>query len=85
MEDKINDYELVVNHWHESSEQNYATMQNVIKSKDYSWVLFMGYLVIEKLVKVLYVKKLQTHPAFSHDLLPLIIKTGVELPHGCDE
>jgi len=85
MEDKIIDIELVVNHWRESSDQNYTTMQNLIKSKDYSWALFMGHLVIEKLVKALYVKKMQTHPAFSHDLLRLIIKTGVELPTGYDE
>ncbi len=47
MEDEIKDIESVVHHWHESSNQNYATMQNLIKTKEFSWALFLGHLVIE--------------------------------------
>ena len=43
--------------------------QNLIKTHEYSWALFMGHLVIEKLLKALYVKRLLKHPLFSHDLL----------------
>jgi len=56
-----------------------------MKSKDYSWALFMGHLVIEKLIKSLYVKKLQKHPLLSHDLLRLFEKIDISLPSGYDE
>ena len=72
MEDKIKDIDSIIQHWRESSEQNYSTMQNLIKTKEYSWSLFMGHLVIGKLIKALYVKKLLQHPLFKHDLLLLI-------------
>ncbi len=38
-----------------------------------------------KLLKALYVKKLQKHPIFSHDLLRLANKIGVELPVGFEK
>lgn len=85
MEDEIRDIDSIIQHWSESSEQNYATMQNLIKTKEYSWALFLGHLVIEKLLKALYVKRLQSHPLFSHDLLRLAKKMDIELPAGYDE
>jgi HEPN domain-containing protein len=85
MEDEIKNIDYVIHHWRESSEQNYATMQNLIKTKEFSWALFLGHLVIEKLLKALYVKKLHKHPVFLHDLLRLAKKLDINLPDGYDE
>ena len=85
MEDKIKNIDSIIEHWRESSDQNYSTMQNLIKTKEYSWALFMGHLVVEKLLKALYVKRLLKHPVFSHDLLRLAKMIDVELPNGYDE
>lgn len=85
MEDKIENIEPIILHWRESSDENYATMLNLIKTKEYAWSLFLGHLVIEKLLKALYVKKLQKHPIFSHDLLRLANKIEIELPNEYDE
>ena len=49
MSDKIEDTEKIVQHWLDSANRNYTTMQHLITSKDYSWALFMGHLVIETL------------------------------------
>ena len=80
MEDDSINIEAVVQHWVESSAQNHATMLNLIKSKEYSWALFIGHLVIEKLIKAVYVKQLHQHPMFKHDLLWLVKKTELEIP-----
>lgn len=85
MEDEIKNIDAIILHWRESSEQNYTTMQNLIKTQDYSWALFMGHLVIEKLLKALYVKRLLKHPLFLHDLLRLTKIIDIELPVGYDE
>jgi HEPN domain-containing protein len=85
MEDEIKNIDSLANYWRESSEQNYATMQNLIKTKEYSWALFLGHLVIEKLLKALYVRRLEKHPVFSHDLLRLANKIDVELPTSFEE
>jgi HEPN domain-containing protein len=85
MEGEINDTDSIILYWRTSSDQNYATMQNLMKTKEYPWALFMGHLVIEKLIKALYVKKLQKHPLLSHDLLRLFEKIDISLPLGYDE
>lgn len=79
MNDKIGNIENVIQFWIESSNQNYETMQHLLISKDYSWALFLGHLVIEKLLKAHYVKKYQRHALFMHDLLRLAQKTELEL------
>ena len=70
----------IVRYWIDSSQQNYVTMNNLLKSKDYSWSLFLGHLVLEKLLKALYVKKKNTHAFYTHDLLRLARKMDLMVP-----
>ena len=56
MNEEITDKDKIINYWIESSDNNYQTMENLFSSKDYHWSLFMGHLVIEKLLKGIYVK-----------------------------
>ncbi|MDT3739339.1 MAG: HEPN domain-containing protein [Candidatus Kapabacteria bacterium] len=79
MEEKIENIDFIVKHWRNSSENDYKTMQNLIKSSDFNWALFIGHLVIEKLLKAHYAKNLQKHPIFTHDLLRLATKAGLDM------
>jgi len=54
-------------------------MVHLVETKDYNWALFLGHLVIEKLLKALFVKKLERHAIFSHDLLRLATKANLVL------
>ena len=85
MDEKIENSEKIIQFWKESSNQNYETMQHLMQSKDYNWALFLGHLVIEKLLKALYVKKHQKHPLFIHDLLRLSQKVVLELTEQQEE
>ena len=85
MEERFEHIDEIILFWRESAEQNYNTMQNLLKSKDYCWTLFFGHLVIEKLLKALYVKKLQIHAVFSHDLLRLAKKTEINVSEEYEE
>jgi HEPN domain-containing protein len=85
MDEKIENYEKIVQFWKDSSDQNYETMQHLMHSKDYSWALFLGHLVIEKILKAHYVKKHQKHPLFIHDLLRLAKKTEIDLTEQQEE
>jgi len=85
MEDEIEDVDKIIKYWHESSDQNYLTMHNLLKTKDYSWALFLGHLVIEKLMKGLYVKKYKKHAVFTHDLLRLANKIELEITEETEE
>ena len=65
--DKIN-IDNIFNHWLETSDNDFNTMTHLYNSKDYHWALFIGHLVIEKLLKALIVKQIQNHAPFTHDL-----------------
>ena len=47
--------------------------------------MFLGHLVIGKTLKALYVKRLQKHAIFSHDLLRLSKKIDLELSEDFEE
>ena len=79
MQEKIDNTEKIAQHWLDSADGDLKTMTNLVASKDYSWALFLGHLVIEKTLKALYVKRLHKHPIFSHDLLRLADIIDLEL------
>ena len=67
MEDN-SDIEKIFIHWVEISDKDFTTMMNLYTSKDYNWSLFIGHLVIERLLKASVVKHTSNHPPFTHDL-----------------
>jgi len=69
----------IINYWKNSAESDFKTMQNLYNSKDYCWCLFVGHLVIEKLLKAAYVKNNDENVPRTHDLLRLAEKSGVPL------
>ena len=48
-------------------------------SGDYNWAMFLGHLVIEKLLKTVYVKTHNGHAIHGHDLLRLTASLELEL------
>ncbi|MFH1296689.1 MAG: HEPN domain-containing protein [Bacteroidota bacterium] len=54
-------------------------MESLYKAKHYNWALFVGHLVIEKLLKACYIKAHHEHPPMIHNLLRLALKVGIEL------
>ena len=44
------DIDKVIEYWKDSSDKDYQTMNNLLKSGDYNWAMFLGHLVIEKLL-----------------------------------
>jgi HEPN domain-containing protein len=85
VEKHLENIDSIVKHWKESSDQNYLTMQNLLKSKDFSWALFLGHLMIEKLLKAHYVKRHLSHADFTHDLLRLARKAKLDLTDELEE
>jgi len=76
-EDKNIDVEKIVGYWLETSDDDFKTMENLFKTKDYHWVLFIGHLVLEKLLKACVVKQTLSTAPFTHDLTKLAKLTGI--------
>ena len=68
-------------HWIETADMDYKVMKNLYTTKDYSWCLFVGHLVIEKLVKALYAKNNPENPNAPkiHNIIKIAEKCNLEL------
>jgi HEPN domain-containing protein len=85
MDEELENLDKIIQHWIDTSQKDYQTMQNLIKSGDYSWAMFLGHLVLEKLLKAHFVKINKTHAIFTHDLLRLATKSGLEFNEETSE
>ena len=66
-------------YWIESSDHDFKAMVHLFEKGDYSWSLFIGHLVMEKLLKAYYVHQEDITPPFIHDLVRLSEKAGLPL------
>jgi len=73
------DTDKMTKFWLDSSEEDFKTMITLFENKRYSWSLFIGHLMIEKLLKSLYVKLKNDYPPYIHNLLRLAEKCNLEL------
>ena len=71
----------LMNYWIKSSDEDFVTMEILYKNKQNAWCLYIGQLVIEKLLKALYAKNNKGTPYApkTHDLLYLAEKIQLEL------
>ena len=73
------DKEKLINHWIDSSDKDFNTMIDLYQTNNNNWALFIGHLVIEKLLKALYVHSKDEYPPLIHDLRRIIEKAEIEL------
>ena len=73
------DEQKVIDYWIKSSDDDFETMMAMFESKRFAWSLFVGHLMIEKLLKALFVKINQEFPPFTHNLLRLAEKSNIDL------
>ncbi len=55
-ESKSVDIEKIKNHWIDTSNDDFNTMEKLFKAKSYNWALFVGHISVEKILKPNYVK-----------------------------
>ena len=72
----------IFNHCLESSDSDFDTMIHLYNSKDYHWSLFIGHLVIEKIIKAGIVKQMKSHAPFTHDLRRLAKLSKINFEKG---
>jgi HEPN domain-containing protein len=75
MTKKISD---IVKYWHELSDYDIRTAEYMFKTKRYPYCLFMCHLSIEKILKAIIVKKINSHAPYSHNLVDLAKRTKLD-------
>lgn len=61
----------LVAYWKDSALDDLVVMESLFENDHYVWALFIGHLVLEKLLKAFYVKRIGIDTPFSHNLLKL--------------
>jgi HEPN domain-containing protein len=79
-DNKIKEVEKVCQYWLSSSDSDYEAMMALYQSEKYNWALFLGHIVLEKLIKAYFVKNIGSHAPYTHDLRLLTKKSGMEIP-----
>ena len=72
--------EKMIRHWQDGSDKNFDDMIAIFGAQRYDWALYVGHLCLEKLFKALLIRRTEniTVP-FTHNLVKLALKCGVEL------
>ncbi len=76
--EKINKDKLI-KYWIASSDDDHGTMLAMFEARRYSWSLFVGHLMIEKLLKAYYVYMKGEFPPLIHNLLRLAEHCGLSV------
>lgn len=79
MNSKKWDKDNLIRYWLEGADDDFDTMTAMYDTKRYNWSLFIGHLMLEKLLKALYVKVNSDYPPYIHNLLRLAEKSNLEL------
>lgn len=69
----------IVQYWIKSSNQDYPVMESLFSNGYYGWSLFLGHLVLEKLLKACYVRDVDIASPRIHNLLKIAKDAGLEL------
>ncbi|MFO7723391.1 MAG: HEPN domain-containing protein [Bacteroidales bacterium] len=68
----------MIHYYIESSDKDFKTMMDLYQTRNNAWALFIGHLVVEKLLKALYLKRTNEFPPLIHDLRRILEKAGFE-------
>ena len=69
----------IIKYWLTSSGDDFKVMESLFNDGHYAWALFVGHLVLEKLLKAYYVKEKDINAPYIHDLLKLAEKSSLDL------
>ena len=69
----------IVKYWINSAKVDALAMDNLVNNGHNLWALFVGHLVVEKLLKAYFVKTVDAKVPRTHDLLEIAQKANMDL------
>ena len=68
-----------ISYWVDSANHDFDVAVTLFQNKKYDWCLFIGHLVLEKILKAFYVKNVGEIPPRIHDLVRLADMAKIKL------
>lgn len=66
-------------YWLDTAEEDWRVANHLFEKGDYSWCLFLCHLVIEKLLKAIFVQNINKNIPLIHDLTKIAKKANIEV------
>lgn len=76
----VKDLKKLIQYWTKGSDYDFKTAVSLFQTKRYPYSLFFCHLASEKMFKALVVKQSGEHSPYTHNLLLLAGKSGIEIP-----
>jgi HEPN domain-containing protein len=73
------DIEKHINYWVQSAEHDLETAETLMSGEKYDWALFIGHLILEKILKAHYIKTKREFPEKTHNLIRLANLAEIKL------
>ncbi len=68
-----------VKYWLDSANDDWKVANHLFEKEDYSYSLFFGHLATEKILKAIYVDRVDDNPPYTHRLVHLAEKARLDL------
>lgn len=68
-----------ITYWLESAAHDLEVAETLFRNQKYDWCLFIGHLVLEKVLKAFYVRDKREAPPWIHNLVRLAENTKLSL------
>jgi len=68
-----------VQYWLESAKDDWRVAKHLFERRDYPHSLFFGHLTVEKILKAIYVNKLNESPPYTHRLVHLAERLSLKM------
>jgi len=75
------DIKKAVDYWRDSALYDLDTVKSLMASGRYPHALFFSHLVLEKLLKAVFVRERKQHAPFIHSLVMLAKKSDINIPN----
>lgn len=73
------DIKKQIDYWEKSAKHDFETAESLIREKKFDWALFLAHLVLEKILKAIYIKEKKIFPPKTHNLVLLIKEIGLKI------
>lgn len=72
----------LIEYWADAAKEDWETASSIFtKANEFGAALFFLHLALEKILKSRVVEQTQTHAPYTHNLVVLLEKAGLEIPH----
>lgn len=74
-----------IEYWEKSAKHDLETAESLIREEKFDWALFLSHLVLEKIIKAIFIKEKKSFPPRTHNLIFLLKEVGIKISESDED